>query len=85
MLDAETRSRRVVPLLLMLAGIAIALVLAEIGFFASLMLGIGLPDMNLHGILVLMCRGFMISCVFAIVGILVYGLLIQTRSKYEDD
>lgn len=66
-------------------GLAIAFALTEIGFFVSLWLGIWLPTIDLHGIIVLMCRGFMVVCVAGVALLLIGGLLHKGYSHWEDD
>ena len=66
-------------------GIAAAIVLAEIGFFASLILGIPFPAIGFHGLLVVMARGFIVSCVLTVVSVIVIGLMMKARDVYEGE
>lgn len=66
-------------------GIAASIAFAEIGFFTSLMLGIPLPAIGFHGLLIVMARGFIVSCVLTVVSVIVIGLMMKARDAYEGE
>lgn len=72
---AKKIDRRVAAAMYMGIGLAAAFMFFEIGFFASLWIGIWLPPMDWHGVVVLVSRGFIVCVIFALMLILAAGLI----------